>query len=357
MVLDRAMGTYEIKHGDILATDTEALVNTVNCKGVMGRGLALQFKRRFPENFRAYRAECEAGRMEVGRVHVFETERITPRFIINFPTKNHWRSKSRITDIAEGLASLRDEARRIGIKSIAIPALGCDLGGLDWDEVRPLIEATVESIPGLRAELYSPNPSAGSEPSKPKRPVGMTRARAVLALLTDSYLRAGVGLFITNLEVQKLMYFMQVAGEPLRLDPTKGAYGPYLTRLRFVLRDMNGTFITGYKEVGDNPGDELRLSEIAKPAAERWLANNEETRTRIERVVSLVEGFESQLGLEALSTVHWIATEARSTDLDDIIHGVKSWSTRKSEIMNRWRIEVCLNRLIEQGWIGSDPSG
>lgn len=150
------MGTYEIKHGDIFESDAEALVNTVNCKGVMGRGLALQFKRRYPDNFVAYRSECQAGRMVLGRMHVFDTERMSPRYIINFPTKDHWRNASSLADIADGLNSLESEVRRLGIGSIAIPALGCDLGGLEWDEVRPLIVSTVERLPGLRAMLFAP---------------------------------------------------------------------------------------------------------------------------------------------------------------------------------------------------------
>ena len=150
------MGTYEIKHGDIFESDAEALVNTVNCKGVMGRGLALQFKRRYPDNFVAYRTECQAGRMVLGRVHVFDTGRMSPRYIVNFPTKGHWRNASSLADIADGLNSLESEVRRLCIGSIAIPALGCDLGGLDWDEVRPLIVSTVGRLPGLRAMLFAP---------------------------------------------------------------------------------------------------------------------------------------------------------------------------------------------------------
>ena len=153
------MGTYEIKHGDIFESDAEALVNTVNCKGVMGRGLALQFKRRFPENFAAYRAECDAGRMAPGRVHVFETGRMSPRYIINFPTKDHWRNASSLAYIADGLDSLESEVRHLGIRSIAIPALGCDLGGLDWEDVRPRIVSTVGRLPNLRAVMFTPSPS------------------------------------------------------------------------------------------------------------------------------------------------------------------------------------------------------
>ena len=110
------------KTGDILAEDAEALVNTVNCVGVMGRGIALQFKRAFPENFKAYAARCKRGEMQPGQVFVFETGQLTnPHYIINFPTKRHWRGKSRLEDIEAGLVSLATEIRTRGIRSIAIP--------------------------------------------------------------------------------------------------------------------------------------------------------------------------------------------------------------------------------------------
>ena len=131
----------EYKTGDILAADTEALVNTVNCVGVMGRGIALQFKNAFPENFVAYERACRLGEVQPGRMFVFDTHGLTnPRFIINFPTKRHWRGKSRLEDIDSGLEALVEEIRARGIRSIAIPPLGSGLGGLNWLDVRPRIE-------------------------------------------------------------------------------------------------------------------------------------------------------------------------------------------------------------------------
>ena len=349
------MGAYEITNGDLLESDAEALVNTVNCKGVMGRGLALQFKRRFPGNFDVYAAECDAGNMVLGRVHVFETGLIAPRYIFNFPTKNHWRGKSTLRNVELGLDSLHREVVRLGVKSIAIPALGCELGGLDWEDVRPLIQSTVSRIHGLHAMLYEPNPTVASKFSKPQRPITMTLSRAVVVSLTSTYLRAGVGLFITNLEIQKLVYFMHVAGETkLRLKLTKGFYGPYGANLRHVLRDMSGRYIEGYKDVGDAPGDMFTLAEGAEHEATRWLAKEPDTRARLNKVSKLVDGFESQLGLEALSTVHWIAHELRTSDLDTITEGIMSWNSHKREIMSRRTIEMSLNRLMEQGWVNFD---
>ena len=130
-----------------MTAEREALVNTVNCVGVMGRGVALAYKRRFPANFKAYKAACEWGEVELGRMFVFETGELMPRFIINFPTKQHWRGRSRLADIDRGLSALVTEIERRGIRSIALPPLGCGLGGLDWNDVKPRIHGTLSPTP------------------------------------------------------------------------------------------------------------------------------------------------------------------------------------------------------------------
>ena len=143
--------------GNLLTADAEALVNAVNTVGVMGKGIALQFKRAFPGNYRAYQAACARGEMRLGRMHVFDTGLMgNGRFIINFPTKGHWRSRSRLADVASGLEALVDVVRERGISSIAIPALGCGNGGLTWDEVRPLIELAMSKVPAVTALVYPP---------------------------------------------------------------------------------------------------------------------------------------------------------------------------------------------------------
>ena len=350
------MGTYEIEHGDIFQSDAEALVNTVNCKGVMGRGLALGFKQRFPGNYDAYLAECRSGKMMLGRVHVFRTGRMSPSYIFNFPTKDHWRGKSKLANIRNGLASLEVEVKRLGIKSIAIPALGCDLGGLDWDEVRPLIVSAVDRLSGVHATLFAPKPSVASQPAELERYSRMALAPAVVVSMMVSYRRAGIGLLISNLEVQKLMYFAQEAGESLELKLNKGRYGPYAENLRFVLRRMSGKYIEGYRNEGDSPSDELRLLDGAEREATEWLDSHYETRVRLERVETLVDGFQSQFGLEVLSTVHWVARDLVSPALGEVVDRVWDWNDRKRDMIDRWQIEVCLNRLLELGWLDSKPS-
>ena len=141
--------------GDILTADAEALVNTVNCVGVMGRGIALQFKKAFPDNFTAYAAACKRGEVEPGRMFVFDRRQLTgPRYIINFPTKRHWRNPSQLEDIRAGLGALVAEIRSRRISSLAIPRLGCGNGGLDWNVVRPLIERAMATVPDTEALVF-----------------------------------------------------------------------------------------------------------------------------------------------------------------------------------------------------------
>jgi O-acetyl-ADP-ribose deacetylase (regulator of RNase III) len=147
----------ELRCGDLLKAEAEALVNPVNCVGVMGRGLALAFKRAFPENYRAYRARCTRGDLRTGQVFVHELGgEGAPLFIINFPTKQHWKDSGRLEYVELGLEALAREVRERGIRSIAVPALGCGLGGLRWEVVRPLIERAFEALPEVRVLLFEP---------------------------------------------------------------------------------------------------------------------------------------------------------------------------------------------------------
>ena len=237
----------ELTCGDILKSEADALVNTVNCVGVMGRGIALQFKNMYPDNFKAYAVACKRETVQPGRMFVYETGQLTsPRFIINFPTKRHWRGKSRIEDIDAGLADLVKVVRDKGIRSIAIPPLGAGLGGLDWNEVRPRIEHMLTTLADVRVLVFEPNGAPTNDKMVHVREVPkMTEGRAALVELMQRYLGGLLDPFITLLEVHKLMYFMQEAGEPLRLRYVKAPYGPYAENLRHVLRAVEGHLIAG----------------------------------------------------------------------------------------------------------------
>ena len=167
------MSRIEYRQGDLLSADAEALVNTVNTVGVMGKGVALQFRKAFPENYRAYVRACKRGDLEPGRMFVFETGQLTgPRLVINFPTKRHWRGKARMEYIDTGLVDLVSVLRRYDVHSIAIPPLGCGNGGLQWAEVRPRIEAALKPLAGVRVAIYGPGgpPPVHQQRTATKRP-------------------------------------------------------------------------------------------------------------------------------------------------------------------------------------------
>ncbi|MGE0684424.1 MAG: macro domain-containing protein [Candidatus Binatia bacterium] len=342
----------ELRQGNLLEADAEALVNTVNCVGVMGKGVALQFKQAFPENFRRYEQACRAKEVQPGRMFIVETGRLSnPKYIINFPTKRHWKGKARLEDIRSGLKTLIEEVKRLGIHSIAVPPLGCGNGGLEWAEVRPLIEAAFAQVPEVRTLLFSPQaaPQAKSMPVATVLP-NMTRARALLIHLMDRYRIPNYRL--TLLEIQKLAYFLQVAGEPLRLQYVKGQYGPYAENLNHVLQRLEGHFLRGY-------GDRSRQAEIsllsgATTVASGVLANAPDARARLDRVSRLIQGFETPYGMELLTTIHWVAQEEprAAEDIAKMIAGVYEWNARKRELLKREHIQKVWERLREQGWLG-----
>jgi O-acetyl-ADP-ribose deacetylase (regulator of RNase III) len=341
----------EYKGGDILREDTEALVNTVNCVGVMGRGIALQFKNAFPENFKAYAKACKQAEVQPGRMFVFETGQLThPRFIINFPTKRHWRGNSRMEDIEAGLKALVETIRRYNIQSIAIPPLGSGLGGLEWSAVKPRIEAALRPLSEVRVILYEPKGAPAPEAVAHRRPAPtMTAGRAALVELMRRYLSGLLDPFVTLLEVHKLMYFMQEAGEPLRLKYQKAPYGPYAENLRHVLKTVEGHWISGYADGGDAPDKPLKLMPGAAEEATNFLRQHPATRARFDQVAALVDGFESPFGLELLSTVHWVMKKESANSVDAVISHTYAWSDRKRQFTAR-QIALAANILASKGW-------
>jgi len=349
----------EFKAGDILRDDAEALVNTVNCVGVMGRGIALQFKHAFPGNFRSYVEACKREEVQPGRMFVYETGQLSsPRYIINFPTKRHWRGKSRMSDIDSGLVALVALLREHGIKSVAIPPLGSGLGGLQWAEVRSRIEKALGALDGVSVAVYEPQGAPEPEQISHIREVpAMTPGRAALVGLIHRYLGGLLDPFVTLLEVHKLIYFMQEAGEPLRLSYAKALYGPYAENLRHVLNAVEGHFVSGYADGGDAPDKQLQLVPGAIAEAEEFLKGHGETLARFQRVVALVDGFESPYGLELLSTVHWLMKHEGVTRREQVVAATHEWNLRKCCFTPR-QIMIAIDVLTSKGWIeGTEVSG
>jgi O-acetyl-ADP-ribose deacetylase (regulator of RNase III) len=340
-----------LTRGNILEAGTEALVNTVNTVGVMGKGIALQFKRAFPENYVFYQRACERGEVEPGRLLVFETGWMSPpRYIINFPTRRHWRSPSRMEDIETGLQALLEEIRNRQIRSIAIPPLGCGNGGLDWSEVRPRIEQALASLENVEVRLYGPDgaPDPRYMPDRRQRPP-LTANRAILIELLARY--GELGYSRTLLEVQKLAYFLQEAGQPLKLRYDRGKYGPYAHNLDKALQLLEGHYIVGLGDAA-RPRSEIGLLPGAVEEARKTLSAQLESRERFDRVAALIEGFESPYGLELLASVHWVARkeDRPAEDPERAANAIRAWTQRKSHLFQPDHVRTAWNRLVEQGW-------
>lgn len=344
----------QITHGNLLETNAEALVNTVNCVGFMGKGIAMQFKKAFPDNNTAYEKACRAKQVEPGKMFVVETGRfVNPKFIINFPTKRHYANPSRLEDIESGLPALIATIRERGITSIAVPPLGCGLGKLDWTVVRPLIERAFADVPEVQVFLFEPSgaPDAKTMPVGTKRQE-LTLARALFIKLMSQY--GEMAYRLTLLEIQKLAYFLQVAGQPLKLNYEKGLYGPYAKNLNKVLERLDGHYIRGY---GDSqaPDVEIEVLPGSDAEAEILIAANQETKPRLERVQELIAGFETPYGMELLASVHWVAHEAPNpaSSVQEAISKVHAWNDRKAKMFRSDHITVAWERLSSQGWISS----
>jgi O-acetyl-ADP-ribose deacetylase (regulator of RNase III) len=342
----------EHTEGNLLLADAEALVNTVNTVGHMGKGIALQFKQAFPENFRAYERACKAKQVQPGRMFIVETGRmVNPKYIINFPTKRDWRGKSKLEDIESGLRTLVDDIKRLDIRSIAVPPLGCGNGGLDWSVVRPMIEAAFAPLPDVLVLLYAPHgaPDAKEMPVRTERPK-MTASRALFIKFMEQY--ETLHYRRTLLEIQKLAYFLQEAGEPLKLRYEAGLYGPYAANLNKVLERIEGHFIRGYGD-SQRPDAEIDLLPGAVEEASAYLADRQESRTRLQRVSDLIEGFETPYGMELLSSVHWVATHSSppTTDVESAIKAVHDWNDRKRRMFRPEHIRIAWDRLKNEGWL------
>lgn len=338
--------------GNLLTADVDALVNPVNTEGVMGKGLALQFKKAFPDAFASYEQACKTGEVETGRMQIVR-RLAAPRFIINFPTKKRWRDPSRLEYIRDGLRDLVARIEQLGISSIAVPPLGCGNGGLSWSQVKPLIESAFSAASSsVRVLLFEPAaaPAADQMIDRTEKPP-MTAARAAVLALMGRYTSTGYDYRLSLVEVQKLAYFLQCAGEALRLDYQAHHFGPYADNLRKALRNLEGHYTRGVGDGRNSPETPLELLPNAVEEASDFLNDHPATLARIDRVAMLIEGFETPLGMELLGTVHWIMHHgADAHDLEDVVAKVHDWSSRKRSQMKPGQIRAAWERLRAHGW-------
>ena len=344
--------------GDLLAAPAEALVNTVNCIGVMGKGIALQFRKAFPESYAHCKRACDEGAVRLGRVLVFDRGGLAdedqgPRYIVQFPTKSHWKNRSHLEDVEAGLVDLVATVRRLGIQSVAIPPLGSGNGGLHWPDVRERIEVAFADLPDVRVLVYEPGgaPRAQGLRVQTKRP-RMTLGRAATVALVDAY--GALEYPLTAIEVQKLAYFGAEVGLLERLEFVAHQFGPYADALNHVLRDMDGHFVTGVGD-RDQVRTELSLLPGALGEARGMMAAQPSERQiddRLDAVRDLIEGFETPYGMELLATVHWVMNRAPGArdDVGATVRGVHAWSDRKRRQMPAADVEEAWRRLRTLGW-------
>jgi len=338
----------EFVTGNLLESDVDALVNTVNTKGVMGKGVALQFKRAFPQNYSEYQAACASGEVQLGRMFVTRLDQLQgPRFIINFPTKGHWKARSRLADIDSGLVDLRRVLLEREITSVAIPPLGCGLGGLAWSDVQPRIAEALGDLP-VRSVVFEPAGAPAPERmlearERPK----MTSLRAALVWALNQYLLPGES--ASPLEIQKLLYLLQEAGVPLRLSFQRNRYGPYADAARHAVVRLEGHFLVGFGD-GTGPRD-VKVLPGALAEAETALADDPATLQGYDRVARLIDGFETPYGLELLATTHWVAIREQAAGPDEAAGLIRAWSARKQQLFTVGHVTTAWDRLEGEGWL------
>ncbi|ADB29303.1 Appr-1-p processing domain protein [Kribbella flavida DSM 17836] len=340
--------------GDLLRQDADALVNTVNTVGIMGKGIALQFKRAWPQMFEDYVAACERGEVQLGSMHVWTPDALPPpRYIINFPTKQHWRSRSRLSDIETGLQDLARTIADLNITSIALPPLGCGNGGLDWADVEPLIHSYLGPV-AHKTDVRIFAPAGAPEPQKMvnrEKPPPLNSTRSAMLALIHAYVQFTFGP-PSLIEVQKLAYFLQLSGEDLNMEFRPHIYGPYADALRRALSAMEGHYITGFGDGSARVADAAPIEVLPEAVSqvESYIAEHPETAARIASVMDEIAGFESAYGLELLASVHWVMThdaEARSS-LEAAHTAVRRWSQRKSTLFTPSHVERAWRSLHER---------
>ena len=342
--------TLIFKSGDMFSEPAQALVNTVNCVGVMGKGVALEFKRRWPDNFRFYKNACDSKILEPGVVLIFDANHLLPsngpRYLVNFPTKQHWRSPSKLIYIEQGLDALVREIRARGITSIAMPPLGCGNGGLEWADVKPLIMSKLAPLGEIKIIVFEPKENSDTPEFASRQTLAMNFARAML-LKSLSELELYFDGAFDRISLQKIVYFLQSLGVNFGLEFERNLYGPYSEILKkafvsFEKHQMIKGFLTNDRRTHVTPAGCAAADDFLKEDS----ASVEEIITRLSH---LIQGYESPYGLEILSSVHWIAHHENKYSVEEISQAINGWNDRKRNTFNVDMISAAHQRLKDDG--------
>lgn len=344
--------------GNLLDSRAEALVNTVNEVGVMGKGVALAIRDAFPDAAREYMEASRRGEVRVGSVLATRSGGFTgDRWILHFPTKRHWRHPSRIEWVRDGLRDLLRVIRREGIRTIALPPLGCGNGGLDWASVRAEIETVLGGMDDLEVEVFEPSNAYFNAPKR-TGVESLTPARALVAELVRQYGIPGIDCSV--LEIQKLAYLLQrVVGasnlpDPLDLQFNANRYGPYSDRLRHLLDALDGSFLHCDRRLSEaKPGDPIWFDFGRTDSLKEYLASEAGVYQKALRgCLDLIRGFESPFGMELLTTVDWlVAKEGAEARIGSVERALRNWpagpaaARRKLGIFKPEHLELAIERI------------
>ena len=352
------MTIHYVHSGNLIDTDAQALVNTVNTAGISGKGIALMFKEAFPENFRAYQAASKAGEIAPGGLFITErADMLGPRWIINFATKQHWRNPSRLDWIRRGLAELRREIAERGIRSIAIPPLGAGNGGLDWTHVKPLIAEALADV-DCDVIVYEPT-QAYQNVVKRNGVEALTPARALMAEMIRRY--EVLGFECSILEAQKLAWFLAGAlrrlglPNPIADDFAANRYGPYSDRVRHLLDSLDGSYLSCGRRLADaGPFDPIRFQHHRKDKVAAYLTTPEASpyRPALDHASAVIDGFQSPHGIELLATVDWLhRREEQTMLLPEMMAAIRNWpgpegaAERKARVFSERDVGIAIQHL------------
>ena len=331
--------------GDILDSDAQALINTVNTIGVMGKGIALQFKKAFPNNYKAYQDACKKGNIAIGMLFVTQDQNLSSgnKIIINFPTKEDWRKPSEYIFIEKGLDNLAQIIDKYQIKSIAIPPLGAGNGGLEWERVKKIIE---KKLNDTDVDIFVYEPTTQIKEYLKKERVKLTDARALLLFVLYDLVKNGE--FVSEFSSEKICYFMQKFGAEkyFKLKYEPNFYGPYSGKVRFLLNMLNGSYIMGYSDMNKKPFDPLTLIADGYESVIEYIGQKSELKEVAETTTSFLNGFYSDYALELLSSIDYISTREKTFDIQTISQKLDKWSDRKrSMFSNPKYIEISINHI------------
>ena len=345
MLISRTGVMIKYLKGNIFESEADALVNTVNTVGVMGKGIALQFKKAYLNNYRAYVEACKRKEINIGELFVTKDSNLSTgeRYIINFPTKKNWRKPSEYSYIKEGLDDLVRVIKEKHIKSVAIPPLGAGNGGLEWEKVKTIIE---DKLKNVSAEFFVYEPTAYIKEQLKKERVKLTNARALLLYVLYDLVRNGE--YVSEFSSEKICYFLQRFGAKkyFKLNYTQCFYGPYSGKVRYVLNVLNGSYLMGYSDMSKKPFEPLTLVSDGFETVKNHVEGNQELYLIAKDTIDFLNGFYSDFGLELLSSIDFITSINKTFEKDIVMEKLEEWSDRKRSLFSNPKyIDISLSHL------------